>query len=249
MSDQLKEQTLEQVLPQPDNKPIEQPQPQVQSTEKENNIRALREKADREAYEKMLMAQKVAELEKKLTEREQPKQYSSDDYDNFDDIDIDDESYAEGKLLKKIYKTQKQVINELKNEIKQIKEGHATSSAETRLKAEKPDIFEVVNENTIKDLAAVRPDIYRTIMYNPNLYERGKLAYEMIQQYVIQPQQFEQENKKIEENKSKPRSVANASGQIADTPLTRIGDYDRRILTEERKKQLREQVERAKQYR
>ena len=37
--------------------------------------------------------------------------------------------------------------------------------------------------------------------------------------------------------------------QTADTPLAKVGDYDRRILTEERKAEIRRQVEEAKRNR
>jgi hypothetical protein len=56
-------------------------------------------------------------------------------------------------------------------------------------------------------------------------------------------------DKRIEQNKNKPRSIANVAPQTGDTPLTKVGDYDRRILTEERKAEIRRQVEEAKRNR
>ena len=61
--------------------------------------------------------------------------------------------------------------------------------------------------------------------------------------------QYSNQDKRLEENKAKPRAIGNASPQAGDTPLSKVGDYDRRILTEERKDQLRKQVEEAKRNR
>ena len=56
-------------------------------------------------------------------------------------------------------------------------------------------------------------------------------------------------DKKIEANKMKPKSSSTAGTQTPESPLSRIGDYDRRVLTEEQKEFYRKQVADAKKFR
>lgn len=234
MSDTVTENISQQT--QPETQP--QPQQQTQESTKDNNMRLLRERAER-------AEQRALEYERYLQEQQQKQQQTHSE----DDFDLNDESYAEGKHLKKIYNRLKKENSEIKNELKNLQEKNNYNSAESRLKYEKPDIEKIVTPDNLKELANSRPDIYRSIMYNPDLYERGNLMYEMINDHVLKKNKYQDVDKKIEENKAKPRSAGTIPHQTGtESPLTRVGDYDRRTLSEERREQLRRQVAAAKQY-
>ena len=117
-----------------------------------------------------------------------------------------------------------------------------------RLKSQFNDFDSVVTKENLDKLASQKPSLYRSILSNPDLYDKGYTAYEFIKNSDILSGQYQEIDRKVEENRSKPRSAANVAPQSGDTPLARVGDYDRRILTEERKDQLRRQVEEAKRY-
>ena len=234
-----------EIVPQEEHK-IEAPQESArpQNDEKANNLRLLRERAER-------AEQRAQELERFLRSQPQqvPQAQAQQHDDDDDDIAIADDSYAEGKDLKKIYRKTSKEFQEIKRMLQERDQQTALQTAEIRLKAEYPDITEIVTQENLKDLDYIRPDLYETIMYNPDVYKRGKIAREMIQNYVLNQKYTEQE-KRINDNRGRPRSAASVSPQQGtETPLTRLNDYDRRILTEERKEQLRRQVAEAKRFR
>jgi hypothetical protein len=114
-----------------------------------------------------------------------------------------------------------------------------------RLKNQFNDFDSVVSRENLEKLSIKKPELYRSIISNPDLYDKGHAAYEMIKNSGILNNQYEDIDRRVEENKLKPRSASNAAPQSGDTPLARAGDYDRRILTEERKAFLRKQSEEA----
>lgn len=125
---------------------------------------------------------------------------------------------------------------------------NAMNQAEMRLKNQFTDFDSVVTKENLEKLAAQKPSLYRTIISSPDVYDKGYTAYEMIKSSGIIADQYQELDRRVEDNRAKPRSAANAAPQSGETPLARVGDYDRRVLTEERKDQLRRQVELAKSF-
>jgi hypothetical protein len=216
--------------------------PQQQDSQKEVNMRILRERA--EAAER-----RALELERMVQmnmSQQQSNKIQIDDSD--DDFDVSDDTYIEGKHLKKYVKNLKQELRNTKKQFEEYNQQNAVSNAEMRLKSQFNDFDSVVTKENLDKLASQKPSLYRSILANPDLYDKGYTAYEFIKNSDILSGQYQEIDRKVEENRSKPRSAANVAPQSSDTPLARVGDYDRRILTEERKDQLRRQVEEAKRY-
>lgn len=247
MFDELNTVTEQIMYPEQNNTPENsspQPQNQAQETQKEANMRILRERA--EAAER-----RAQELERMMQMNMSQNQQSTRMQleDDEDDFDLSDDTYIEGKHLKKYVRNLK---NELKNTKKQFEEYNQQQSqynAEIRLKSQFSDFDSIVNTENIDKLKQQKPALFRTIMANQDIYDKGYAAYELIKNSGILADQYNDLEKRVEDNRMKPRSAANASPQAGDTPLTRVGDYDRRILSEERKEQLRRQVKEAKSLR
>lgn len=166
-----------------------------------------------------------------------------------DDFNIGDDSYVEGKDLKKYLRSLKKEVRDAKKQLEENQRENAISSAEIKLKTRYADFDSVVTTDNLRKLEETKPELFRTIYANTNIADRGIAAYEMIKAGGILSEGYQEVDRRLEENKSKPRAAANAAPQSGDTPLARVGDYDRRILSEERKEQLRRQVEEAKRYR
>lgn len=218
-------------------------QPNVKSeSEKEQNLRILRERA--EAAER-----KSQELERliqmNMSQQQATKLQVADDEDDFD---ISDDTYIEGKHLKKYVKNLKKELKDTKREIREAAERTASTQAEFRLKSEYSDFEQVVTKENLEKLQQLKPSLYRSLVANPDIYDRGCTAYDMIKYSpLFDKQEYHELDRKMEDNRVKPRSAgSNAAAQTGETPLARVGDYDRRVLTEERKAQLRRQVEEAK---
>jgi hypothetical protein len=91
------------------------------------------------------------------------------------------------------------------------------------------DFDSVVSAENLERLKKDKPFLYKSIISNPDLYEKGQAAYDIIKNSVFyaEKNRYEDVDKRIEQNKNKPRSIANVAPQTGDTPLTKVGDYDR----------------------
>lgn len=220
------------------------PVQEKQETEKEQNMRYFRERA--EMAERR--AQELENLVRQNMAQQAPRQHSQPDEDSFD---IEDDSYIEGKHLKKYVQSLRNELQQTKKQQQEFIQQNELQNAERQLKAQFSDFDQVVNGENLKILSQRKPALYRSIISNPDIYDKGYAAYEIIKNAGIGVNEYAYQDKKIDENKSKPRSATsyNSGAQTSDTPLTSISNYDRRILSEERKEQLRRQVEMAKQLR
>ena len=219
-----------------------QPEQAQEQTQKEQNWRLMRDRM--EAAERR--AQELERIMQMNMNQQQTTKLQVVDED--DDFDISDDTYIEGKHLKKYVKTLKKELKETKQQFQKYSQESAVSNAEMRLKTQFPDFDKVVSSANIEKLKHEKPALFRSIMANPDIYDQGYTAYEMIKNSV-QVDPYASEEKRLEENRVKPRSSATAAPQANESALARVGDYDRRILTEARKNELLKQVHDAKQLR
>ena len=239
------EENLEQFIEQPTAPVVEEPQQQVEEkieSNKEYNMRMMRERL--EAAERRSL-----ELERMIQQNMNQNQPSQkiELIDEYDGSDLEDDSFAEGKHLKKTVKS----VNAKINELKKLHQQTQVQQIELQLRSAFSDFDKVVSAENLEKLKQNKPFLYKSIISNPDLYEKGQAAYDIIKNstFYADKNKYEDVDKRIEQNKNKPRSIANVSPQTSDTPLAKIGDYDRRILTEERKAEIRRQVEEAKRNR
>ena len=246
------QETTEQ--PEPVEAPAQVKAAQPESNSVEKNARILRERAEQYERKAMDEERKRLELERYIQDMRH-QQVPTSPADEEDDLGVEDDGYVEGKHVKKNNKILKAKVNSLE---KQQAEANAKMAeqtakmadqfAEWRLKAQYADFNSVVTPENIKKLAAVKPVLYKNMFANPDLYEKGESAYDLIKSYVA-TDDYNVQDEKIESNKTKPRSAASAPTQVAESPLSRASDYDRRVLSEERKEQLRQQVAQSKRFR
>ncbi len=188
-------------------------------------MRQLRERAER------------AERELELSRKSQ--QPSEDD-----DLGVDDDALLEGKQLKKYHKQTKGNQQKTQAQLDQL----TTALATLQLRAEHPDINNIVTDENLEKLSRVKPHIYRSIMANPDFVDRGKVAHDAITTW-IKPEKHIEQDRRLEENKNKPRTSSSVGPQQSETPLTRVGDYDRRILSNADKDRIMKEVQLAKSFR
>lgn len=221
--------------------PVEQTNPEIQpnseqttppnqpNSDKEYNMRQLRERAER--------AERELEYERRA--KQQPQQPLEED-----DLDVDADALLEGKHLKKYHKQSRGDLKKTQAQIDQIN----NALSELRLRTAHPDIDTIVTDENLDKLKRSKPHIYRSIIANPDFVDRGQVAYEAITTW-IKPEKHAEPDRRLEENKSKPRSVGSVGPQASESPLTRVGDYDRRILSNADKDRIMREVQLAKSYR
>jgi hypothetical protein len=205
-------------------KPAEQPK----DTQKEQNLRILRERAER-AERRAAEVEQMMQQQKQL-QYQQPVQQAQAE----EEFHVEDDSYLDGKKFKTYLNKQKQDEKKQREENQRLQTQILSSLAEQRIRAELPDFDQVVSTENLKNLAAVKSESYQSMMSNPDLYAKAKTAYDMIKSYGLH-EDYTDMNKKIADNKGKPRTAASVAPQQADTPLVRVGDYDRRILSDAQK--------------
>lgn len=193
-------------------------------TEKERNIRIMADRAER-------AERRIAELENTLHQRsQQPQQQLQAQED--DDFAIDDDDVPVGRQIKKQFKTLKNKLETTQKQLEMLNQKTSVEQAELKLNAKYNDFNSIVTTDNIKALAEVDPDAYRSIMSLNDIYDRGYTAYQLISNKLrTMPQR--NIDRKIEDNKIKPRSAATISAKASSSPLTQVTDYERRVLSEE----------------
>lgn len=214
-------------------------------SDKEQNMRMLRERA--EAAEKRLQ-----ELEAERQRQEEPKRDTSS-YPQ-DDYGIDDDMYLEGRHFKKAFQPITEKLNkaeqaymQTQKELEKMRQERMLADAEQRVQQKYPDFSSVVTQENLKKLELTKPHLYHAVRDTQDVYSKAAAAYELIKNSAILDPNPEAEER-IQNNQQRPKSAAGMGGQSASTsPLSRVGDYDRRVMTPERRAELQRMMQQYKQ--
>ena len=204
---------------------------------KAESMRALREQRD--AAER-----KAAEYERYIQQNMSQQQTTKMQLHEEDDMDISDDTYVEGKHLKKYIKKLEKKIESNEKRFSEYNE----TNAEMRLKSQFNDFDNVVTHDNLRKLQQQKPALYRTILANPDLYDKGYTAYELIKNSGIASNNnndYEDVDRRVAQNQSKPRSASNVAPQVSESPLGEVTNIGRRILSE---KQAAEIIRQSSQY-
>lgn len=212
----------------------------------------LRKKLEAEEHARQAIEQRYQELERSV------KQNLSNNntpptppiLEETDGIDIDNEDYVQAKHIKTSNKKISTKVSAAEKRLLELEQKLAYFEAKVDTDTLK-DFNEVVSEENLKTFAKLYPDDYQTMMANPNLKAKSKTAYNMIKNYGIidahnSVNTFLDAEQKLQKNNQKPQASSSVSPQQPQTPLTRIGDYERRVLTEADRDRILAEVERKK---
>lgn len=206
---------------------IEKEQPQVQeqnNTEDEapdeKNWKAFREerKKDREARQRAeqeaIKRKKEAEALKQamdaILDKKTPVSQADDEYEDQSASDQD-----------RIRKEMERILDE--RDRKKEKERMERERAEMpkKLRSEYPDFDKVVNEENLDYLDYKYPHIAQAYYHMPDSPEKWKAVYKSIKQFVPST---EKDDKKLEENMKKPKSMASGIANTGDSAPVVLDD-------------------------
>ena len=228
---------------------IEQPVVQAApQTKQENNLWAMRKKLEAEEDARKAAERRLHELEQRIQSSPQGLSSSSPTLTatEEEDLAVDNEDYVQAKHVKtsnkkfstKLSATEKRIA-ELENKLAYFEAKVDTDSLK--------DFNEVVTNDNLETFARLYPDDYQSMMSNPNLKSKSKTAYNMIKNYGIAiPRDVREADQKIAANNQKPKLASLGSPQSPQTPLTRLGDYERRVLSEADRDRIMAEVQRKK---
>jgi len=230
-----------QVIEAQETQEISQEPTQQRTDYAKNNLIALRKKLEQEEEARKQAERRAEEAERRYEGRTQQVAPPNDD----DDFIADPDDYLQAKQFiphsKKIKSKQKEHDDEIKN----LKERLAIFEAKTEIDQIK-DFNEVVNTENLKTLARLYPEDYEVMNTHNDLRKKAKSAYNMIKRYGIIDYQVDQAEERMEKNKKKPGNAGTAAPQQPQTPLSRLGDYERRVLTESDRDRILRRVEEMK---
>ena len=201
-----------------------------------DNIRMLREKAERAERERDELLKTVMNFNKQQQPDQQKKPEPEVEEDYLASYGLDEDSLIEGKHFKLYLKKQK----ELERELKQYKKESVESTTETRLKSKYPDFDKVVSADNLAKLRDVNPTLSKMILNTPNLYDQASMAYDIVKQFGIYKDNsgYVKEKEMAIKNSLKPKSMSSLSPQQGTSPLSKANAFAGGDLTPELKAQL-----------
>ncbi len=206
------------------------PEPTRQEREVEDtNWRRLREQ-NRE------LEMKLAEMEnyiKQPPKKEQPEEV-------IESFDLKDDEITEGRHLKALRKE----VSRLNEAVAKSNAEREKLAAEARLRAEYPDIFKVVTDENLKELAKLKPAVARTIMTSTDQYAQYATAYDLIKTYGIGKEDPYADNKeRAQKNMAKPKTSALVAPRQGESTLAEADRFSRGLTPELKDQLLREMNE------
>ncbi len=213
---------------------------------KEYNLRTMRERAEAAERRAKDLENQIKQARESYSQQEQRPQRQSPVVDDIEELNVGDEELIEGKHLKKYVNS---ITKKYDRELQQIKSQTTIDAAERTLRSRYPDADDVLSEDNVNNFKALYPEEFSSVMSNPDAYARMKSAYTNIVNFGIaeRRQPTRDIDRRLEENKTKPKSVAGATHVSADSPLSRVSEFERRILTPEMKERNLQKLARAKE--
>lgn len=210
-------------------------EPVKTETNKEYNLRLLRERAERAERERDEMMRAMMSQQKPQQEIKQQ------DEDEFS-LQIDDESLVEGKHVKELAKQVVALKKMLKQSEQQFKKTDQ-QTLEMRLQTQFPDFNQVVTHENLVQLRSINPDLADSILSNQDQFKQAKLAYEMVKQMgIYKGQEFEHDRSLAQKNAAKPRPLTSISPTKSDSPLSKANAFAQSNLTKQVKADLYQEM-------
>lgn len=199
----------------------------------QENMTMLRKRLDAEEEARKNAERRAQELEQRY-QNVIPQPVNAPQAVEEDELLVDNEDYVQAKHVKTTNKKLKSELAQANKRLEDLDRKMAYFEAKLDTDALK-DFEQVVSDDNLKTLARLYPDDYNTVMQNPNLKAKSKTAYNMIKNYGIYNTEVDHEatTARIVANHQKPKSAAVISPQAPQTPLTRLDEYGRRIMSEE----------------
>jgi len=144
----------------------------------------------------------------------------------------DDDDLVDVKTVKTILANQK----ELAKSLRESNQKNVQMTSEARLKAQYPDLNKVVSDANQETLRKEDPDLFASLMSNPDPYSQWAAAYKAIKRYGIYKEDvYVADKQRAQDNMSKPRPLNSVNPQQGNSPLTKVNAFSDGTLTQEDK--------------
>ena len=164
--------------------------------------------------------------------------------DNVSEIVLsgDDDDLVDVKTIKAVLANQKK----LEKKIAENAKNSYHMTADVRLKTNYPDMETVASNENLEKLKNEDPDLYSSILSNPDRYSQWAAAYKAIKRYgIYQEDAFVEDKTRAISNSNKPRPLTSVSPSQSDSPLGRANAFANAPLTDEAKKRYWKEMQEA----
>ena len=228
------EETVDESASQEDKVQIEQ----EKSSVKEDNFKRLREKTARLEQERNDALQYAKDLEKRWSDKQEPKKEVVPEQD----LHLNPDDLVEGKHLSKYDKK----ILMLEKKLQSYEQVSSESRIESKLKNDFPDFSSIVSDKNVNALREVDPDLALAIAHTPDLYKKAALTYKMIKKLgIVQEDKFVKDREIAQQNSLKPKTLHAVSPQRGSSPMSHANAFANG-LTPELRDQLRREMNEAR---
>jgi len=177
----------------------------------QESFRQLKAKAERAERERDELLRRLQETERLKQQHQQPVE---------DEVHLNPDDLVEWKHVDS-------KIRKLENQLRAQQQQQALAAAEMRLKAQFPDIDQVVSAENVQKLSLLYPEFAEILNESGDLYKKAASAYKMIKNLGIMPntQPVYKERELARANVVKPRPMASISPQQGDSPMSHANAF------------------------
>lgn len=236
--DQLVDEVVDQEQPEEQEQPeqIEETTNQAAPvSNKEDNFRRLREKAERAERER---DQAMSLLRQQEQQRLYNEQLLNQQRNTPQEKELDPDDYAQVNYVNRVIENKTRQMEARQQEQEQK---FYSQMVETRVKSQYRDFDEVVSAENIAALRELEPAYASSLAANPDLFLKAEGTYKLIKQLGIHRESTHQAvaRDRVAQNSNKPRPASVAS------PLSQAKDYDYVRMSEADMARERDELERA----
>jgi len=199
-----------------------------EQNDREMNFARLREERARAEYERDEAINYIKQMQQQQQAPES------------DDINWDSEDLVEAKHVGK-------KIKQLENKLRSYEQQTAYHATEARIKSTYSDFDKVVTKENIDALRTQHPEIAQALHATPDIYNKAVSTYNIIKKFGLnQSPQNLLDKATVARNNFKPKATNSISPQQGDSPLAKANDFANGFLTEDRKAQLWQEIQAAR---
>jgi hypothetical protein len=245
MEENIIQPTNPEIQPQVDQiNPEIQPQPEQQEVAREysptpqESFQELRKRAEQAERERNEAIGFIRQLEQyAMQQQQQPVQPQQESYNpSYADDDL-----IEGKHLKAEFSA---LRKELEAQRKQAEEARRIAEAnmvESKLRSKFNDFDSIVTHENIQRLRELKPEIAASLHQNQDLYSKAAATYTILKDLgIARPNSYEHDKNRVQQNLNKPHAATSIASQ---SPLSHATAFSSGELTEERKRQIWQQMQ------
>jgi hypothetical protein len=200
-------------------------------------LRQRAEQAERERNEALGYLQQIAYQQ----QLQQQQQYQQQPQSEPEQVTYDDDDIIEGRHLKAEFSSLKKELQEYKKHNEEFRRMAESTAIENKLRTKYNDFDSVVTYENIQKLRELKPEVAASLHQTQDLYSKAAATYTILKDMGIgrSSTSYSQDQQRAQANINKPKPAESLN---ATSPLSHASDFAGGNLTEDRKRQIYEQM-------